>query len=80
MDMFDDLPKALPDMSVIDFESDGYTEGFDDAMAYEPLFDDASAEYRAGWLSYWEWVRIQNEKGHFKINGIWRHASQITKH
>jgi hypothetical protein len=32
----------------------GYHEGFDDALAGEPLFDDASPEYRAGWEGAWQ--------------------------
>jgi hypothetical protein len=29
-----------------------YALGFNDAANLEPLFDDASPEYRAGWLGY----------------------------
>jgi len=30
-----------------------FSEGFHDAWAGEPLFDDAHADYKAGWQSYW---------------------------
>lgn len=31
-----------------------YHEGFYDAQAGEPLFDDADATYAAGWKAYWD--------------------------
>jgi hypothetical protein len=35
----------------------GYLKGFYDASNLEPLFDDASEDYRAGWLGYQEALR-----------------------
>jgi hypothetical protein len=35
-------------------ETPGYHAGFYDAQLGEPLFDDATAEYRAGWRAYYE--------------------------
>ncbi len=31
-----------------------YHEGFYAAADSEPLFDDHAAEFKAGWLAYWE--------------------------
>lgn len=35
-----------------------YCDGFDDARLGEPLFGGATAEYRAGWLAWYEVRRI----------------------
>lgn len=45
-----------------------YHEGFFDALDGEPIFDDATSEYRAGWEAAWESKRIF-EKAGFKKNG-----------
>lgn len=47
-------------------QSAGYHQGFWDARDLEPLFDDASPEYKAGWLAFWEvkegLAKIQQER------------------
>lgn len=42
-------------------EHPAYHDGFFDAIDHEPLFDDASPEYAAGWRAYWEVHAILNE-------------------
>lgn len=40
---------------MFDQSSQGYLEGYYDAFSHdpEPLFDDASPDYRAGWFAGW---------------------------
>lgn len=49
----------------------GYHEGFWDAQALEPLFDDASPEYAAGWRGYWECRRLCEAPGSMSEERSW---------
>ncbi|MBR0962200.1 hypothetical protein [Bradyrhizobium japonicum] len=41
-------------------EHPAYCDGFFDAIDGEPLFNDASPEYAAGWRAWWEVRNILN--------------------
>lgn len=40
-----------------------YSEGFFDALSGEPIFDDATDPYRAGWEAYWVCCEIFERNG-----------------
>ena len=52
-----------------------YHEGYFDAMSGDPIFDDCTPEYRAGWEAAWQAKEIfanaglKNEGGSFSASG-----------
>jgi hypothetical protein len=44
-------------------QTPGYHIGFFGAQYGDPLFDDASPEYAAGWRAYWECRAIAGKAG-----------------
>jgi len=47
-------------------EHPDYCDGFFDAIDGEPLFDDSSAEYAAGWYAWWEVKDVVDSPGFLK--------------
>lgn len=49
-----------------------YSEGFFDAMGDTPIFDDCSAEYRAGWEA------AMRSRDIFRTAGFEQHGGEFT--
>lgn len=57
----------------------GYHAGFFEALDGEPLFDDATPEYKAGWRAAWESKRIYEEAGFSQTARSFRAVATLTR-